>query len=69
MNGEIDICFTLVATLWRDIPGSVAYFAAYEIVKGMLTPAGSSPSDLNTAAVLFAGGMAGVANWASFWME
>ena len=50
-----------VATVARDGPGSAAYFAAYEIVKRMLTPAGSK--DLNLGAVIFAGGMAGVAMW------
>lgn len=49
------------ATILRDGPGSAAYFAAYEITKGMLTPAGSK--DLNLGAVIFAGGMAGVAMW------
>ncbi|KAK7059132.1 carnitine transporter [Paramarasmius palmivorus] len=52
------------ATLMRDGPGSAAYFAAYEVTKKALTPAGSSPSDLNLGAVVFAGGMAGVAMWA-----
>jgi solute carrier family 25 carnitine/acylcarnitine transporter 20/29 len=40
------------------------YFAAYEVTKKALTPAGASPSDLNLSAVIFAGGMAGVAMWA-----
>lgn len=50
-----------VATIARDGPGSAAYFAAYEIIKGTLTPPGSK--DLNLGAVIFAGGMAGVAMW------
>ncbi|KAJ7596876.1 hypothetical protein C8J56DRAFT_882521 [Mycena floridula] len=50
-----------VATLARDGPGSAAYFAAYEVTKKALTPAGSSPSELNLSAVIFAGGTAGVA--------
>ncbi|KAI0348529.1 hypothetical protein BDW22DRAFT_1480314 [Trametopsis cervina] len=49
------------ATVARDGPGSAAYFAAYEVTKGMLTTKGSS--DLNLGAVIFAGGMAGVAMW------
>jgi hypothetical protein len=53
-----------VATLVRDGPGSMAYFAAYEWFKRALTPAGSSPSVLSPGAVMFAGGMAGIANWA-----
>ncbi|KAI8874262.1 mitochondrial carrier [Ramicandelaber brevisporus] len=52
-----------VATLMRDVPGSVAYFGAYEVVKKLLTPEGSDPSQLKPGAILFAGGMAGVANW------
>ncbi|ORE03225.1 carnitine transporter [Rhizopus azygosporus] len=51
------------ATLLRDSPGSAAYFVAYELVKKQLTPAGSRPEDLSFGAVLFAGGMAGVAMW------
>lgn len=51
------------ATLARDGPGSAAYFAAYEVTKKALTPAGSSPSDLNLGAIIFAGGMSGVAMW------
>ena len=39
------------------------YFLGYEVVKKALTPAGSSPSDLNLGAVIFAGGMAGVTMW------
>lgn len=39
------------------------YFAAYEVTKKLLTPAGSSPSDLNLGAVIVAGGTAGVAMW------
>jgi len=50
-------------TLLRDIPGSMAYFGAYEGLKRTLTPKGSKPEDLNPLIILFAGGMAGVANW------
>lgn len=41
-----------------------SYFAAYEITKKALTPAGSSPADLNLGAIIMAGGTAGVAMWA-----
>ncbi|KAH9897983.1 mitochondrial carrier [Cubamyces lactineus] len=51
------------ATVARDGPGSAAYFAAYEVTKKLLTPAGSTPSDLNLGAVIVAGGMAGIAMW------
>jgi len=49
-----------VATLLRDVPGSMAYFGAYEFFKRLLTPSGSTPNPL---AIFFAGGMAGVFNW------
>ncbi|CAK5264896.1 unnamed protein product [Mycena citricolor] len=52
------------ATLARDGPGSAAYFAAYEVTKGLLTPAGASSSELNLGAIIIAGGTAGVAMWA-----
>jgi len=49
-----------IPTLVRDIPGSVAYFGAYEFLKRKL----STKSDqLNPLSILFAGGMAGMANW------
>ncbi|KAI0936490.1 hypothetical protein AcW1_000716 [Taiwanofungus camphoratus] len=51
------------ATIARDGPGSAAYFAAYELTKKALTPAGASPSDLNLGAIVVAGGMAGIAMW------
>ena len=38
-----------------------SYFAAYEITKKWLTPAGAK--DLSLSAVIFAGGTAGVAMW------
>jgi len=51
------------ATLARDGPGSAAYFAAYEVTKKALIPAGASSSDLNLSAIILAGGTAGVAMW------
>jgi solute carrier family 25 carnitine/acylcarnitine transporter 20/29 len=42
---------------------SVRYFAAYEVSKKALTPAGSAPSDLNVGAIILSGGLAGVAMW------
>jgi len=52
-----------IGTLLRDVPGSVAYFGAYELFKRMLTPKGSRPEDLKPFAIIVAGGMAGIANW------
>ncbi|KAL0951406.1 hypothetical protein HGRIS_008101 [Hohenbuehelia grisea] len=51
------------ATVARDGPGSAAYFAAYEVTKKALTPAGSTPAELNLSAIIVAGGTAGVAMW------
>nr|CAB3266172.1 mitochondrial carnitine/acylcarnitine carrier protein-like [Phallusia mammillata] len=52
-----------VLTLCRDIPASGMYFATYEGIKNLLTPAGEDPSKLSIGKVLFAGGMAGIFNW------
>ncbi|KAJ1676419.1 carnitine transporter, partial [Spiromyces aspiralis] len=53
------------ATLLRDVPGSVAYFGAYEVAKKLLTPTtGSNSNELSVLAVLTAGGLAGMCNWA-----
>lgn len=41
-----------VATLVRDVPGSVAYFGMYEYLKKKL----NKPGELNKGAILFAGG-------------
>ena len=51
-------------TLLRDVPASGVYFSVYEWLKKQLAPAGTSPSELNTARVLLAGGLAGMGNWA-----
>eukprot|EP00518_Triparma_eleuthera_P015961 CAMPEP_0197571090 /NCGR_PEP_ID=MMETSP1320-20131121/41777_1 /TAXON_ID=91990 /ORGANISM="Bolidomonas sp., Strain RCC2347" /LENGTH=278 /DNA_ID=CAMNT_0043133573 /DNA_START=601 /DNA_END=1437 /DNA_ORIENTATION=- len=52
------------ATLIRDVPGSMAWFGCYEFVKRRLASLqGRRPEDLDPAAVLFAGGCGGVANW------
>jgi hypothetical protein len=40
------------------------YFAAYEVTKKALAPAGAPSSDLNIGQVILAGGTAGVAMWA-----
>ena len=57
-------------TLMRDVPGSVVWFGTYEFVKSSLlqwqqgtTDETSSKKALSPAAILCAGGLAGVANW------
>ena len=72
------------ATLLRDVPGSMAYFGIYELLKrsfvaqqmkleasllaksadkDSLSSSPPPPPKLPTLAILFAGGMAGIANW------
>ncbi|XP_036355084.1 mitochondrial carnitine/acylcarnitine carrier protein-like [Octopus sinensis] len=46
-------------TLYRDVPGSGAYFLTYNLLKDKL----SSDEGLSPLKTLFAGGMAGVFNW------
>jgi solute carrier family 25 carnitine/acylcarnitine transporter 20/29 len=52
-----------VATLWRDVPGTGVWFAAYEIVRRSALKPGQTISDISPLVSLFAGGMAGVCNW------
>lgn len=49
-------------TLMRDVPGSVAYYGAYELMKRGMQPADGS-GQLSVATTLTAGGLAGCANW------
>ena len=55
-------------TLWRDIPGNVAWFGTYEYCKSlftkMVTKPGADPKEKSTVAILTAGGIAGMACWA-----
>ncbi|KAM8995088.1 mitochondrial carnitine/acylcarnitine carrier protein-like [Ara ararauna] len=47
-----------------DVPASGMYFMTYEWLKNILTPEGKSVNDLSAARILFAGGLAGIFNWA-----
>jgi len=56
-----------MATLARDVPGSMAWFGMYELVKKeLMVMQGIDPStgQLSPLAILSAGGFAGVACWA-----
>lgn len=52
-------------TLMRDVPGSIAWFGTYEVMKKELTRLQGieDPSKLSPLAVLVAGGFAGMACW------
>ncbi|KAJ1731668.1 carnitine transporter [Coemansia biformis] len=52
------------ATLLRDVPGSVAYFGAYELIKRFLTNRSAGEGAISPLAIVAAGGLAGMANWA-----
>ncbi len=56
-----------VATLLRDVPGSIAWFGTYEVIKKeLMALQGIDPTKgaLSPLAVLTAGGIAGMACWA-----
>ncbi|CAJ1932285.1 unnamed protein product [Cylindrotheca closterium] len=54
-----------VLTLARDIPGSIAWFGTYEIMKRELAKLQGveDPSKLSSIAIMVAGGFAGMACW------
>ncbi|XP_026538460.1 mitochondrial carnitine/acylcarnitine carrier protein [Notechis scutatus] len=54
----------LLPDMAADVPASGMYFMTYEWLKRILTPQGQSVSDLSVPRILFAGGMAGIFNWA-----
>lgn len=47
-------------TLLRDVPGSIAYYGAYDLMKNAMMRNGE---ELSAPKIIFAGGMAGVFNW------
>lgn len=52
-----------VATLLRDVPASGMYFMTYDWLQRVLTPEGQDANKIGLMSTIFAGGMAGVANW------
>mmetsp|Transcript_15474 Transcript_15474/g.28809 ORF Transcript_15474/g.28809 Transcript_15474/m.28809 type:complete len:263 (+) Transcript_15474:453-1241(+) len=52
-------------TLMRDVPGSIAWFGTYEVIKRALVDMQGieDPSKLSPLAVMTAGGFAGIACW------
>ncbi|MBN3279946.1 MCAT protein, partial [Polyodon spathula] len=58
------LSLSLLLSPLSDVPASGMYFMTYTWLKDILTPEGKSPSELSVPSVLFAGGMAGIFNWA-----
>lgn len=52
-----------VATLLRDVPASGMYFMTYDWLQRVLTPEGQDTNKIGLLRTIFAGGMAGIANW------
>lgn len=54
-----------VLTLWRDVPGGAVYFGTYEFMKRYIIKHhyDGETKKISPAAVLFSGGLAGMANW------
>uniref|UniRef100_A0A6M2E0H9 Putative mitochondrial carrier protein n=1 Tax=Xenopsylla cheopis TaxID=163159 RepID=A0A6M2E0H9_XENCH len=55
------------ATLLRDVPASGMYFMTYEYIQTTLSPVdefGKPTGKISLLSTIFAGGMAGIANWA-----
>jgi solute carrier family 25 carnitine/acylcarnitine transporter 20/29 len=48
------------ATIIRDVPGAIAYFGCYGLTRQILP---QDSATVTTASILFAGGVAGVAQW------
>lgn len=53
-----------VATLLRDIPASGMYFMTYEYLQKVLKKVGGESTEMGLLKTIFAGGMAGIFNWA-----
>jgi solute carrier family 25 carnitine/acylcarnitine transporter 20/29 len=52
------------ATLWRDVPGTGIWFAAYEAIRrGFAAQAGCKPSEIGSFKTLIAGGSTGLIMW------
>ena len=47
-----------------DVPASGMYFMTYEWLQRTLTPEGQKPGEIGLLRTIFAGGRAGICNWA-----
>ena len=61
-GGITNLCRGFWATMARDCTASVFYFSTYSFLRFHLNPKDGTPPGI--AATIFAGGMAGVMNWA-----
>lgn len=61
-GGLRSVCRGMGATCMRDVPGNAAYFGTYELLRRELCRMEGTIAP-TLFATLFAGGMAGVANW------
>nr|CAD7598330.1 unnamed protein product [Timema genevievae] len=52
-----------IATLLRDVPASGMYFMTYEWIQSVFTKPGQKTNEIGIFTTIFAGGMAGIANW------
>ncbi|RHW67128.1 mitochondrial carrier protein [Trypanosoma brucei equiperdum] len=59
-EGPLGFTRGIGATMLRDVPGSMAWFGAYEYTKLLLC---KNPKDPSVGEALFAGGMGGIAVW------
>mmetsp|Transcript_21908 Transcript_21908/g.89106 ORF Transcript_21908/g.89106 Transcript_21908/m.89106 type:complete len:299 (-) Transcript_21908:880-1776(-) len=61
-RGILGMYTGLTPTLLREVPGGLAYFTCYEVLKKSLTDVGKAPSQ---STMLLSGGVAGVVYWGS----
>ncbi|EDO41788.1 predicted protein [Nematostella vectensis] len=64
-NGIRGVYKGVCATLLRDVPGTAMYFLSYEYLMKHFTPEDGSRKDVGAHKILFAGGTAGMLNWAA----
>ena len=53
----------LFGTMLREVPGTAAWFAAYESFVRAMTPAGTRREDLPSLTIITAGALGGIAYW------
>ena len=56
-----------VGTVLREVPGTAAWFGAYETFVQAMSPPGTLRSELPPATIISAGGLGGMAYWMAFY--